>query len=415
MKKVELPREAVHAGSLILVNRAHPYREGLAEPELLPVGEPERGVLLERSFAALLRRLTDDLHAHGQIAPVSGLRTFAEQRKLYLGSLAENGADFTAQYVALPGCSEHQTGLAVDMALLGGAIDALRPDFPDDGICGAFRGRAARYGLILRYPEGKEHITGIAHEPWHFRYVGAPHAAIMQENGDTLEEYHVRLRRHVYGENPLRSSLGGLAVEIAYLTFDREPVAFEVEDDAVCTVSGDNFDGNTYATVQDGQDAALFSRADLVINGTGSLTVYANYNDGIASRDTLLIENGMIDVTAKTHAIKGRDYLWITGGTITVHAGEDGIKATNDEQAALGYLQIDGGMLSVTAGDDALSAITRILITGGETSVKSDNNGVKSDGAFEMTGGSLTLDCADKNFVAASQSISPDAHVVYTE
>ena len=57
-------------------------------------------------------------------------------------------------------------------------IDFIRPDFPDDGVCGAFRRAAARYGFLERYTREKEALTGIAEEPWHFRYVGVPHARL---------------------------------------------------------------------------------------------------------------------------------------------------------------------------------------------------------------------------------------------
>ena len=104
-------------------------------------------------------------------------------------SLAENGREFTEQYVARPGCSEHQTGLAIDLGLRLPEIDFIRPYFPYDGLAGRFRQLAAEYGFVERYPQGKEAVCGIAHEPWHFRYVGRPHALIMQKRGLTLEEY----------------------------------------------------------------------------------------------------------------------------------------------------------------------------------------------------------------------------------
>lgn len=72
------------------------------------------------------------------------------------------------------GCSEHETGLAIDLALAGEEPDFIRPPFPDRGICRRFRQRCADFGFVLRYPAGKETVTGIAHEPWHFRYVGVP-------------------------------------------------------------------------------------------------------------------------------------------------------------------------------------------------------------------------------------------------
>ena len=82
--------------------------------------------------------------------------------------------------MALPGCSEHQTGLAIDLGKAAGYIDFIRPAFPYDGVCGRFRRLAARYGFIERYQRGKEEVTGISAEPWHFRYVGAPHAQLME-------------------------------------------------------------------------------------------------------------------------------------------------------------------------------------------------------------------------------------------
>ena len=76
-------------------------------------------------------------------------------------------------------------------------------------------------------------------------------------------------------------------------------------------------------------DAALYSKEDLTINGTGTLVVDANYSNGIVSKDGLKIESGVIQVDAVRHGIKGKDYLIINGGTITVNALRDGIKSTN--------------------------------------------------------------------------------------
>ncbi len=172
--------------ALVLVNARHPYAGALPLGELCPVG---RGVFLRREAAGALAALLEEIGAGGRILPVSGWRSGAEQRALWEGSLAANGPAFTQSYVARPGCSEHQTGLAIDVALAAEHIDFIRPDFPYEGICGAFRARAAAHGFVLRYPAGKENITGIAHEPWHFRYVGAPHAERMAAAGLCLEEY----------------------------------------------------------------------------------------------------------------------------------------------------------------------------------------------------------------------------------
>ncbi len=238
-----LTGDQVHVGPLILVNQSHGFQSDRAEAGLTALAANPYGVRLDRHYATVLAALLDQIGAGDQILAVSGWRSQAEQTALYAGSLAEHGEEFTVSYVARPGHSEHHTGLAVDLALNDGRpIDEIRPDFPYDGICGRFRVEAARFGLIERYPAAKRHLTGIAHEPWHFRYVGAPHAEIMAATGDTFEEYHQRLRRHPWGRRPLRHRLGPELVEVGYLPTGAEPVTVTIEAER-WQVSGDNVDG----------------------------------------------------------------------------------------------------------------------------------------------------------------------------
>ena len=188
MRRVLLHRAQSFRGPLILVNREHPLQYGSA-PQLVSPDESRPQVRMERRAGQLLSACVQAAGGWGAIVPVSGWRSFQEQKSIWNDTLAKEGEAFTRQYVAYPGCSEHQTGLAMDLGKAAPHIDFIRPDFPDEGVCRAFRLRAADYGFILRYPAGKEHITGIAHEPWHFRYVGAPHAARMAARNLTLEEY----------------------------------------------------------------------------------------------------------------------------------------------------------------------------------------------------------------------------------
>ena len=181
-------------GSLLLVNAAHPMPPAAA-PDLVCVDPRWPEVQLERRAAGLLNACIRAVGGENAIVPVSGWRSREEQQAIWDDTLAKEGEEFTRQYVALPGCSEHQTGLAIDLGLAVGDIDFICPNFPYDGVCGAFRAKAADYGFILRYPAGKEPVTGISHEPWHFRYVGVPHARLMVRLGLTLEEYVDLLRR----------------------------------------------------------------------------------------------------------------------------------------------------------------------------------------------------------------------------
>lgn len=230
----------IHSGLLVLVNAEHPIRR--RERPVLAPAAPGSDVLLDTRAAAMLTGLISRLGAAGEIVPVSGWRSMREQREIWDGSMAENGTEFTRKYVALPGCSEHQTGLAIDLALRSDNIDFIRPDFPYDGICGRFRALAADYGFIERYQAGKEHITGIAAEPWHFRYVGRPHARLMSDNGLCLEEYVELLRSYPYPERLLETRGGVYEADVGFACgkSELEP------PDAPYQISGNNVDGYIY-------------------------------------------------------------------------------------------------------------------------------------------------------------------------
>ena len=230
----------IYSGSLILVNAEHPLRDG-RRPPLAP-SAPGSSVLLETRASAMLTGALERLGAVGEIVPVSGWRSRAEQQQIWDGSMAENGEDFTRKYVALPGCSEHQTGLAIDLALRAEEIDFIRPAFPYDGVCGQFRALAADYGFIERYEAGKERVTGIAAEPWHFRYVGRPHARLMRERGLCLEEYVELLRAFHYPGRLLEARGEAYEAEIGFAGA-RDSFALP---DAPYQVSGNNVDGYIY-------------------------------------------------------------------------------------------------------------------------------------------------------------------------
>lgn len=112
----------------------------------------------------------------------SGVRTYADQKWQYNVYVERDGKALADTYSARPGHSEHQTGLAFD-------LNSLYKSFGDTAEGKWLAANCHRYGFIIRYPEGKEHITGYMYEPWHVRYVGAEHAAALHESGLCLEEY----------------------------------------------------------------------------------------------------------------------------------------------------------------------------------------------------------------------------------
>lgn len=251
MKTKLLKQEDIHSGQLILVNREYGYRK--QRQDLTRVGVWENNeVLYDREAKEELDKLMKEIGGWECIVPVSAWRSLEEQQKIWNESLAESGLEFTENYVAVPGHSEHQTGLAIDLALKQSEIDFIRPYFPYEGICQRFRDRAAGYGFIQRYQEGKQPVTRIGHEPWHFRYVGTPHAEIMTQRGLALEEYIAFLRDYPYRENPFlfqtKPKTGGITSDkityrISYVCMTGEVTEFPVDAIQSYRISGNNCDG----------------------------------------------------------------------------------------------------------------------------------------------------------------------------
>jgi D-alanyl-D-alanine carboxypeptidase len=122
----------------------------------------------------------------------SAYRSEAAQQKIVDEFTEKYGADYVKQYVAVPGYSEHHTGLALDLYFIVDGKTVYENEdleqYPE--IWEAIHKKMPEYGFILRYPEGKEKITGVSYEPWHMRYVGSPETAKeITEQGVTLEEY----------------------------------------------------------------------------------------------------------------------------------------------------------------------------------------------------------------------------------
>lgn len=137
----------------------------------------------------------------------------------------------------------------------------------------------------------------------------------------------------------------------------------------------------------DEPNAAIFSKGDMTINGSGSLTVNGNYKNGIGSKDTLKIVSGSIDVTAANDGIKGRDAVAIKDGTITVESKGDAIQANNDEDTAKGWVAIEGGNFSITSEQDAVQAETVLQVTGGTFQIVSGGGSANAPVRQEQFGG----------------------------
>lgn len=110
-------------------------------------------------------------------------------------------------------------------------------------------------------------------------------------------------------------------------------------------------------------DAAVYSKADMVINGGGSLLVTSDMH-GILSKDDMIVTGGTLEIDAGDDGLRGKDAVEIGGGTLTIRALGDGVKANNDSDPERGYVSIDGGSLTVESEQDGVQAETTLQITG---------------------------------------------------
>lgn len=144
---------------------------------------------LRREAAGAIAKLFADAKQQGiNLLGVSGYRSHATQVSLFNYYVKKDGIEKARTYSALPGTSEHQTGLAIDLTSGDGKCPA-QDCFGNTIEAKWLQDHAAEYGFIIRYPEGKTAITGYKYEPWHLRYVGPSIAVEIMSRGITLEEY----------------------------------------------------------------------------------------------------------------------------------------------------------------------------------------------------------------------------------
>jgi zinc D-Ala-D-Ala dipeptidase/carboxypeptidase len=243
MKKITLHKKNIHKGELILVNKEHPLKENHSYDEaLVSVSLLSSDILLDYVAAKEFVKIVSTLKCGNEIVPVSGYRSLQNQNKVYENSLKQNGKALTDKYIPEEEQSEHGTGLAIDLSENTNYLDNLRPNFPKKGICSQFRKIAPRFGFIERYPKNKTAVTGVNHEPWHYRYVGYPHSLIMEEMDLTMEEYISCLNSHPR-DHALKFRDEKYYYKIFSIQINEEMKEIHIPDNTTFMLSGNNVDG----------------------------------------------------------------------------------------------------------------------------------------------------------------------------
>ncbi|WP_339799396.1 M15 family metallopeptidase [Paenibacillus sp. FSL R5-0744] len=228
-------QDQVYQGDLLLVNKQYPVHEDSVKSDIVTLfdqkdlvqgyGLLDTSIRLSESVAHKFNKMIKAAEKDGvnHFLISSGYRDFEEQEQLY----AEKGSDYAlpAQY------SEHNLGLSLDI----GSSQSEMSKAPEGKW---LEKNAWKYGFILRYPKDKTEITGIKYEPWHFRYVGLPHSAIIQEKGIVLEQYLDLLKEN----SEISTVVDGKTYTVNYYPVSGY-TSIKIPKEGQYKTSGDNMDG----------------------------------------------------------------------------------------------------------------------------------------------------------------------------
>ena len=151
--------------------------------------------------------------------------------------------------------------------------------------------------------------------------------------------------------------------------------------------------GNEYTQIDDNTvDGVIFSKSDLVCNGTGSLTIEADYKHGIVSKDDLVITGGTYKITAADNGITAKDQIKILNGSFDIDAANSAVKAKNTDDTELGNIYIAGGIFTIEAEQDGFHATGSIVVDDGTITVNSGDDGFHADLDTVIHGGTILVE-----------------------
>lgn len=170
----------------VVVNKKHKLPSNYVPAGLTNI---QNGQLRDVTASALNSLISDASAQSYKLKVISAYRSYQSQTNIYSNYVAQSGQAAADTFSARPGHSEHQTGLAVDLGLNGGACD-LETCFGTTAEGIWIAKNAQNYGFIVRYQQGKETITGYQYEPWHLRYLGIDVAKQVHSSGKTLDQFY---------------------------------------------------------------------------------------------------------------------------------------------------------------------------------------------------------------------------------
>lgn len=244
---VSKSEDDMYKGALILVNRSYPYQfkdfqelVSLLDNKSSSYKAAYNDTYIGSLTVDPLNKMLDDFYkntGNKGVYIISGFRSYERQQVLFKNEAAQKGETEASYWVAKPGTSEHHTGLAIDFGLFDSA--GAYYDYDGSGDYAWINKNCQKYGFVVRFNESKKNLTNVYYEPWHFRYLGIPHATELTKLGLCLEEYIDYLRSYSY-DNPLsiKTDDGG-----EYNTYFCKGLEVRVPPSGDYSISGNNVDG----------------------------------------------------------------------------------------------------------------------------------------------------------------------------
>lgn len=230
---LNITKNQIYQGNLLLVNKDYSVHSDAIQKDVINIYDTsaiEVGLLnidirlskkIGEEFSQMISAAKRDGIQDFMIS--SGFRDLGEQAQIY----EDKGAD----YALPPGNSEHNLGLSLDV----GSLTSQMSEAPEGKW---IEENAWKFGFVVRYPEDKTSVTGIQYEPWHIRYVGVPHSAVMNEKNFVLEEYLEYLKE----QKSITATINGETYSISYFPVS-EDTTIQVPVNKQYEISGNNFDG----------------------------------------------------------------------------------------------------------------------------------------------------------------------------
>ncbi len=177
-------------------------------------------------------------------------------------------------------------------------------------------------------------------------------------------------------------------------------------DKVFVTTAGSNRMEVSGAYVADGDtnlDAVIYSKDDLVLNGTGSLDIVSAQGNGVTSKDDLKVTGGAISINSALDSLEANDSIRICGGDLNIDSGKDGLHSENDDDDSLGYIYIAAGTLTITAQDDGIRGTSVVQIDGGKVDVKMSYEGIEAT-YIQINDGDVSVYATDDGINATRKS-----------